>query len=71
VHTAPSRTEVAAYHAQVAGTASHEGKSFCVHHTEVEALAEAFSPDARLLYAPRALLEVVAGGQPRPGACQK
>ena len=36
--------------------------------SEVQALAEEFPLDAKLLYAPRALLEVVAGGQPRKSA---
>ena len=31
----------------------------------LQALAEDFPLDAKLLYAPRALLEVVVGGQPR------
>jgi len=43
----------------------HDDDGFLVHQTEMHALAEDFPLDAKLLYAPRALLEVVTGGQPR------
>ena len=46
----------------------HPHDGFLLHRTEVQALAEDFPLDAKLLYAPRALLEVVAGGQPRRSA---
>merc|ERR1712216_791648 len=42
----------------------HPHDGFCVHATEVQALAEDFPLNAKLLYAPRALLELVSGGQP-------
>ena len=42
----------------------HPHDGFCVHATEVQALAEDFPLNAKLLYAPRALLELVGGGQP-------
>lgn len=43
----------------------HDDDGFLVHRTEVQALAEDIPLDAKLLYAPRALLEVVTGGRRR------